>query len=150
MWLSDDGKLSRKYIYRYSVTGDLVQQVLYKYDDAGSILEKWSTIFDDNGNVVETSCFDSEGHTIGGPIRYRYSEDGDEIEATTVSLKGDLYSTATYYYDFDAYRNWIRRLEVFKTSESGFETRVMTYRTLEYYSFIVDLSSRPMVRRGIS
>lgn len=134
-WCYEDGTLHRKYIYRYRLTGELAQQVLYEYDDDGSLEEKHITIFDDQGNVLEASCFDQQGRTIAGPIRYRYSDDGVEIEAATISLKGDLYSTTSYFYDFDSRGNWIKRLEVFKTSESGFETRVITYRTLQYYSF---------------
>lgn len=133
-WFFEDGTLSRKYTYRYRVTGELAQEVLYQYDDDGSIEEKWSRIYDDKENVIEASCFDPQGRTICGPIRYRYNDDGVEIEAATLNLRGDLYSTTTFFYDFDAERNWIKRLEVFKTSESGFETRIVTYRTLEYYS----------------
>src|SRR6185312_303394 len=90
--------------------------------------------YDEKGNIVETSCCDQQGRTIGGPIRYKYNDEGDEIEAATINLKGNLYSTAYYFYEFDDHRNWIRRLEVFKRSDSAFETRVLTYRTLEYYS----------------
>ena len=133
-WFYEDGTLNRKCVYRYRLTGELAQEVLYKYDDDGSLEEKHITIYDEQGNVIEASCFDQEGRTIAGPIRYRYSDEGVEIEAATISLKGDLYSTTSYFYDFDNHGNWIKRLEVFKTNESGFETRVITYRTLEYYS----------------
>jgi antitoxin component YwqK of YwqJK toxin-antitoxin module len=133
-WFYEDGTLNRKYVYRYRLTGEVVQQVLCKYDDEGSLEEKHVTIYDEQGNVLEASCFDREGRKIAGPIRYRYSDEGVEIEAATISLKGDLYSTTSYHYDFDALGNWIKRLEVFKTNDSGFETRVITYRTLEYYS----------------
>jgi hypothetical protein len=134
VWFYEDGTLNRKHVYRYRATGQLAQQVLYKFDDDGVLEEKWSTIYDESGNVIETSCFDRAGRTIAGPIRIKYSDEGDEIEAATLSLRGDLYSTTTFFYDFDAHRNWIKRLEVFKTNDSGFETRVVTYRTLEYYS----------------
>ena len=133
-WFFEDGRLSRKYNYRYHLTGELAQKVLYQYDDDGSIEEKWNTIYDEKENVIEASCFDQQGRTICGPIRYRYTEEGDEIEAATFNLRGDLYSTSSFFYDFDAQGNWVKRLELFKTSESGFETRVITYRTLEYYS----------------
>jgi hypothetical protein len=136
LWFSEDGILSRRYLYKFGPTGETAEQVLYRYAEDGSIDEKWSTIYDEEGNIVETSCFDQHGRIIGGPIRYKYNRDGDEIEAATVSLKGDVYSTTFYDYDFDAQRNWIKRLEVFRTSDNVFETRVVTYRTLEYYSFL--------------
>lgn len=132
-WLSEDGRPSRKYVYRYRLTGQVVQRLLYKYAGDGSLEEKWSTIYDEKGNIVETACFDEQGHTIAGPTWYKYNDDGDEIEAATRGLRGDLYSIAWYSYDLDAQRNWIKRLEMFKTTKSGFETRVITYRTLEYY-----------------
>ena len=133
-WFDEDGSLSRRFVYRYRVTGQLAHEVSYEYDDDGSIDEKWSALYDENGNVIESSCFDAHGQIIAGPIRFRYNDEGDQIEAATFNLRGDLYSTTTFLYDFDEQRNWIKRLEIFKTSESGFETRVITYRTLEYYS----------------
>ncbi len=132
-WFYEDGMLSRKYLYRYRLTGEMVQQLRYKYAADGSIDEKWSTIYDEKGNVIETACFDEQGRTIAGPTWYKYNDDGDEIEAATRGLRGDLYSITCYSYDFDALRNWIKRLEIFKTTKSGFETRVITYRSLEYY-----------------
>lgn len=134
LWFNDDGTLSRKYVYKYNPMGQTAEQVMYSYDENGAVDEKWTTFYDEEGNVVERLCFDQQGRTIGGPIRYKYNCDGDQIEAATFSLKGDLYSTASYFYDLDAERNWIKRLEVFKARESGFETRVVTYRSLEYYS----------------
>lgn len=135
VWLFEDGTPGRKYVYRYRLTGELAQKLLYKYDDDGTIEEKWSTLYDERGNVIEAVCFDAQGRTIAGPTWYRYNDDGDEIEATSCDLRGDVYSTTSYSYDVDAYGNWIKRLEVFKTAKSGFETRVITYRTLQYYSF---------------
>jgi hypothetical protein len=132
-WLSEDGTPSRKYVYRYRLTGEVVERLLYKYAGDGSIEEKWSTIYDEKGNVIETACFDDRGRTIAGPTWYKYNDDGDEIESATRGLRGDLYSIAWYSYDLDAQRNWIKRLEMFRTTRSGFETRVITYRTLEYY-----------------
>jgi hypothetical protein len=132
-WFYEDGTLSRKYLYRYRLTGELVQQLRYKYAGNGSIDEKWSTIYDEQGHVIETACFDEQGRTIAGPTWYKYNDDGDEIEAATRGLRGDLYSITCYSYDFDALRNWIKRLEIFKTTKGGFETRVITYRRLEYY-----------------
>jgi hypothetical protein len=132
-WFFEDGTPSRKYVYRYRVTGELAQEVLYDYDDDGSIEEKWSTIYDEKGNVVETACFDPQGRTIAGPTWYKYNEDGNQTEAATYDLKGDLYSTTYYSYDLDAQRNWIKRLQIFKTAKSGFETRVVTHRRFEYY-----------------
>jgi hypothetical protein len=132
-WISEDGTPSRKYVYRYRLTGDVVQRLLYKYAGDGSIEEKWSTLYDEQGNIIETACFDCQGHTIAGPTWYKYNDDGDEIESATYGLSGDLYSIASFSYDLDDYRNWIKRLEMFKITKSGFETRVITYRTLEYY-----------------
>lgn len=132
-WFSEDGTRSRKYLYRYRLTGEVVQELLYKYAGDGSIEEKWSTIYDEKGNVVETVCFDEQGHTIAGPTWYRYNADGDEIQSATRGLRGDLYSTACYSYDLDAQRNWIKRLEIFKIVGSSFEARVITYRKLKYY-----------------
>jgi len=134
LWFDDDGSLGRRYVYKYGPTGQTAEQVLYAYADNGSIVDKWTTFYNEEGNVIERSCFDREGRTIAGPIKYRYNRDGDQIEAATLNLKGDVYSTSSYFYDLDAQRNWIKRLEVFKARESGFETRVMTYRTLQYYS----------------
>lgn len=133
LWFDDEGTLSRRYVYKYNPIGQTAEQVLYSYDENGLLDEKWTTFYDADGNVVERSCFDQLGRTIGGPIRYKYNRDGDQIEAATFSLKGDLYSTTSYSYDVDAQRNWIKRLEIYKTANSGFETRVLTYRTLEYY-----------------
>jgi antitoxin component YwqK of YwqJK toxin-antitoxin module len=135
IWFFEDGMPARKYVYRYRLTGELAQQLLYKYAGSGIIEEKWSTIYDQDGNILETACFDSQGRTIAGPTWYRYSDRGDEVEAATCDLKGDVYSTTSYSYDFDGQGNWIKRLEVFKTARSDFETRIITYRTLEYYSF---------------
>lgn len=132
-WFYEDGTLSRKYVYRYRLTGELVQQLRYKYAGDGSIDEKWSTIYNEKGHVLETACFDEQGRTIAGPTWYKYNDDGNEIEAATRGLRGDLYSITRYSYDFDDRRNWIKRLEIFKTTKSGFETRVITYRRLEYY-----------------
>ncbi|HEX2270958.1 MAG TPA: hypothetical protein VHH35_15545 [Pyrinomonadaceae bacterium] len=132
-WFYEDGTLSRKYVYRYRLTGELVQQLRYKYAVDGAVDEKWSSIYDEKGNVIETVCFDAQGRTIAGPTWYKYNDDGDEIEASTCGLSGELYSITRYSYDFDAQRNWIKRLEIFKTTNSGFETRVITYRKLEYY-----------------
>ena len=132
-WFFEDGTPSRKYVYRYAVTGQLAQQVLYKYADDGSIEERWSTVYNAKGNVVETACFDAEGRTIAGPTWYKYDDDGNEIEAATRDLRGDLYSSTSFSYDLDAQRNWIKRLEVFRTTQRGFETRVITYRVLDYY-----------------
>ena len=133
VWFCEDGTRSRKYVYRYRLTGELAQQLLYKYAGDGSVEEKWSTIYDKDGNVLETACFDPQGRTIAGPTWYKYNEDGDEIEAATYGLKGDLYSTTSYSYEFDAQGNWIKRLEVFRTTKNDFETRIITYRTLQYY-----------------
>ncbi len=132
-WFFDDGTPSRKYVYRYRVTGQLAQQVLYTYDDDGAIEEKWNTVYDEQGHVVETAGFDPEGRTIAGPTWYRYDDNGNEIEAATRDLRGDLYSSTIYSYDLDLQGNWIKRLEVFRTAQSGFETRVLTYRMLDYY-----------------
>jgi hypothetical protein len=132
-WFFEDGTPSYKYVYRYRATGELEQQVLYKYDDEGSIEEKWITLYDEKGNVVEAACFDPQGRTIAGPTWYKYDDAGYEIEAATRDLRGDLYSTTCYSYDFDDQRNWIKRLEIFRTAQSGFETRLVTYRRLEYY-----------------
>ena len=133
LWFFEDGTRSRKYVYRYRLTGALAQELLYKFADDDSIEEKWSTIYDENGNVVETACFDREGRTIAGPTWYKYDDYGNKVEAATRDLKGGLYSTTCYSYDLDPQGNWIKRLEVFKTMNSGFETRVATYRKLEYY-----------------
>lgn len=132
-WFFEDGTPSRRYVYRYSVTGRLAQQLLYKFAGDGLIEERWSTVYDENGNVVETACFDPDGRTIAGPTWYKYDEDGNEIEAATRDLRGDLYSSTSFSYDLDAQRNWIKRLEVFRTTQRGFETRVITYRILDYY-----------------
>lgn len=132
-WFSEDGACGRKYVYRYRLTGELVQKLLYKFAADGSIEEKWSTIYDEKGNVVETVCFDEQGRTIAGPTWYKYNDDGDEIEAATRGLSGDLYSMTCYSYDFDDQRNWIKRLEIFRTTKTGYKTRIITYRGLEYY-----------------
>lgn len=136
LWFDDDGMLSRKYLYKYNPLGQTAEQVMYRYDQSGLIDEKWTTFYDEEGNVVERLCFDQQGRTIGGPIRYKYNPDGDQIEASTFNLQGDLYSTSAYFYDLDAERNWIKRLEVFRARQSGFETRVVTYRMLEYYASV--------------
>lgn len=132
-WFSEDGTCSRKYVYRYRLTGEVVQQLLYKYAADGSLEEKWSTLYDEKGNVIETACFDEQGQTIAGPTWYKYNDCGDEIESATRGLRGNLYSIACYSYDLDAVRNWVKRLEVFRITSSGFETRVITYRRLDYY-----------------
>lgn len=132
-WFFEDGTLSRKYVYQYYPTGQPAEQVLHAYADDGSLEEHWRSLYDERGNVAETTCFDEQARTIAGPTRYKYNEDGVEIEAATFNLRGELYSTTSYEYEFDAQRNWIRRLEVFKTMESRYEARVITYRTLKYY-----------------
>ncbi len=132
-WCYEDGTPSRKYFYEYHPTGQIARQLMYKYAEDGSIEEKWDSFFDTRGNIVQTVCFDDQGQTIAGPTTYRYNDDGVEIEGATFSLKGDLYSTTSYFYDFNTQRNWIKRLEIFRTTESHFETRVVTYRALEYF-----------------
>ena len=133
VWCFDDGTPSRKYVYQYFPTGEIAKQVMYKYAGDGSIEEKWNSIYDESGNIVQTVCYDEQGRTIAGPTRYTYDDDGVEIEGATFSLKGDLYSTTSYFYDFNTQRDWIKRLEIFRTIESRFETRVATYRALEHY-----------------
>jgi len=133
VWCYDDGTPSRKYVYQYFPTGEIAKQVMYKYAGDGSIEEKWNSIYDESGNIVQTVCYDEQGRTIAGPTRYTYDDDGVEIEGATFSLKGDLYSTTSYFYDFNTQRDWIKRLEIFRTIESRFETRVATYRALEHY-----------------
>lgn len=133
VWCDEDGTPSRKYVYQYYPAGAIAKQVMYKYADDGSIEEKWDSIYNEQGNIVETICFDDRGRTIAGPTKYRYNDDGVEIEGVTFSLKGNLYSTTSYFYDFNMQRNWIKRLEIFRTIESRFETRVVTYRALEHY-----------------
>ena len=134
LWFDDGGTLSRRYVYKHNPIGQTAEQVLYSYDENGLLDEKWTTIYDAAGNVVERSCFDQQGRTIAGPIRYKYNGDGDQIEAATFNLHGDLYSTSCYSYELDVQRNWIKRLENYRAAKSGFETHVVTYRTLEYYS----------------
>lgn len=119
--------MSRRYVYKYGASGQLVERLLYNYADDGSIEETWSTIFDEKGKVMKTFCFGQDR------TEYRYNDEGDRIEIASFDSSGNLYSTTSYSYDFDEKRNWIKQLEVFKTTKSGFETRVMTYRTLEYY-----------------
>lgn len=133
LWRYEDGTLSRKYVYKYGPSGQLAEQLLYTYDDDGSIEEKISSIYDQMGNVIESACFDKDDRPIEDRNEYKYNDDGEAIERATFDLKGDLYSTTSYSYDFDAQRNWIKRLEVFKIAKSGFETRIITYRTLKYY-----------------
>ena len=133
VWSYEDGTPSRRYVYQYYPAGEIAKQVMYKYSSDGSIEEKWDSSYDQHGNIVQTVCYDDHGLTIAGPTRYKYDEDGVEIEGATFSLKGDLYSTTSYFYDFNTQRNWIKRLEIFRTIESRFETRVATYRALEQY-----------------
>jgi YD repeat-containing protein len=133
VWCYEDGTASRKYVYQYYPAGEIARQMKYKYADDGSIEEKWLSIYDEKGNIVQTVCYDEQGQTIAGPTTYKYDDDGVEIEGATFSLTGNLYSTTSYFYDFNTQRNWIRRLEIFKTVESRFETRVITYRGLEHY-----------------
>jgi YD repeat-containing protein len=83
LWFFEDGTRSRKYVYRYRLTGELAQELLYKFADDDAIEEKWSTIYDENGNVVETACFDREGRTIAGPTWYKYDDYGNKVEAAT-------------------------------------------------------------------
>ena len=133
LWRYEDGAPSRRYVYEYYPTGEIAKQVLYKYAADGAIDETWSSIYDEKGRIVQTVCCDAHGRTIAGPTRYTYDDNGVEIEGATFSLKGDLYSTTTYFYDFNTQRNWIKRLEIFRTIESRFETRIATYRALEYF-----------------
>jgi hypothetical protein len=133
LWREEDGTLSRRYVYEYGPSGQLEEQLLYKYDDDGSIEEKIRSIYDEKENVIQSACFDKDDRPIEDQTKWKYNDDGEAIERATLDLKGDLYSTTSYSYEFDAQRNWIKRLEVFKTAKSGFDTRVITYRTLEYY-----------------
>jgi hypothetical protein len=133
VWCGEDGTPSRRYVYQYHSTGEIARQVMYKYAEDGLIEEKWDSFYDPKGNIIQTVCLDGQGRTIAGPTTYRYNDEGVEIEGATFSLTGDLYSTTSYFYDFNIQRNWIKRLEIFRTTESRFETRVATYRALEYF-----------------
>jgi hypothetical protein len=133
LWCYEDGTVSHRYVYKYLPSGQLAERLLYKYDDDGSIEEKRSSIYDEKENVIASSCFDEENRPIEDRTEWKYNENGEVIESSTFNLKGDLYSTTSYSYDLDTQRNWIRRLEVHKIAKSGFETRIITYRTLEYY-----------------
>lgn len=134
LWRYEDGTLSRRYVYRYGPSGQLAEQILYTYDDDGSIEGKTSSIYDEKEKVINAACFDKDDRPIEDRTEWTYNDDGEAIEVVTFNLNGDLYSTTSYSYRFDAQRNWIKRLEVSKTAKSVFETRGITYRTLEYYS----------------
>ena len=133
LWRYEDGTLSRRYVYKYGPDGELAELLLYTYDDDGSIEQKRSSIYDERENVIESACFNEDDRPIEERTEWKYNDDGEVIEVATFNLKGDLYSTTSYSYDVDAQRNWTKRLEIYKTAKSGFETRVITYRTLEYY-----------------
>jgi antitoxin component YwqK of YwqJK toxin-antitoxin module len=133
LWRYEDGTLSRRYVYKYGSNGQLAEQLLYTYDDDGSIEEKITSIYDDKGNVIESACFDKDDRPIEDRTEWKYNDDGEAIETATFDLRGDLYSTTSYSYDFDTQRNWIKRLEVYRIAKTGFETRVVSYRALKYY-----------------
>lgn len=133
LWRYEDGSLSRKYVYQYSPDGQIAKQLLYQYHDDGSIEEKTISIFDENGNVIQSACFDKNDRAIEGRNEYKYNDDEDPIETTSFEPNDDLYSTTSYSYDFGSQRNWTKRLEIFKTAKSGYETRSVTYRAFEYY-----------------
>lgn len=132
-WFYEDGTLSRKYTYKYSQDGRLSEQLIFKYAEDGALEEKRISLCDEEGNVVETLCLDGEDQLLEGPTRYKYDEQGNEIEVAFYNSNGTLYSLTSYSYTFDSSRNWISRTEEYRTNVSGFETRSIAYRTLIYH-----------------
>jgi hypothetical protein len=108
-WISNNGRLSIRYVYKY--TGNPANQreeLVYSAD--GSLNQRSLSILDDQGNEVEQTSFE----TRDGSVRGRYS----------------------YAYESDSKGNWIKRTTskwVTKDGKSYYAPASVDYRTITYY-----------------
>lgn len=132
-----DGSLDYVYIYNYNTDGHMVEAVHYNAD--GSFDMRVINSYDTRGKLLETDMYDAQGK-LTVRMTWTYSEQGAMIESSSVLyLNGiEWLSDRTGYsgYGFDAYGNWIKRVEsewVEKFGKEYWEPRKVIYRTINYY-----------------
>lgn len=108
-WISNDGQLWLRYVYKYSGNAANQREELV-YAANGSLNQRYLSILDDKGNKVEQTSFE----TRDGSVRDKYS----------------------YTYEIDDKGNWIKRTTskwLTKDGKSYSTPSYVDYRTITYY-----------------
>ncbi len=95
---SENSTLSKKCIYTYDSSGNLIE--LATYDDDGLLKGKTIVRYDANGNAIEESQFGSSGYAKSRRF-FKYDTNGNIIEEL------DANSVPKYKYKYDSWGNHI-------------------------------------------
>ena len=115
--------------------GTLVRKLIYSYDKAGNLTQ-----------VAQYSGDDKLAH------KWIYCATSDIKQHDEFSEAGALLSRETYSYEYDAQKNWIKRVSSKPAAGSGrAEPFEVTYRTITYYPPLGDFQANgALVPAGVS
>jgi len=98
----------------------------------GSVVSRLIYSYDATGNLTSLTQYASNSAPIQ---RWVYNGEGDIKERNGFGEKGSLTERDSYSYEYDAARNWIRRVtsRLANGAKSVADPVVVTYRTINYY-----------------
>jgi len=118
------GVCDEKSVLTYDDKGYLIQEEKYKKDELST-----KTLYknDAKGNPLERLTYDAEGKLLK-KITSTYDKEGNETENIVYKGDGTIAQKKNYVYQYDKYKNWIKRTE----SENG-ELSLIIQQKFEYY-----------------
>ncbi|MDT7043269.1 hypothetical protein [Candidatus Nitronereus thalassa] len=131
--------------YEYKADGPMnvsVERVEYQYDAQGQTLKKmiWRDDetkdihqYNEKGQVIKTLAYSADGQ-FSGKTEYDYDVYGNDLGSRTIDSKGNLTSRTTFTYEYDAKKNWVKRISKWLLKEGKpFDKTTIMERTITYY-----------------